>query len=79
MIIEHTNKTHQAACSLAEGTRQNALAQAVLAGGGSAVVAAAVKASDVAFYRSVVASAKASGLPYGQFVEALIYLGTSGV
>lgn len=79
MIVSHENKAHAAACALAEGSRQNALAQAVLAGGGSATVAAAVKASDIAFYRAVVASAKAQGLPYGQFVEALMFLGTSGV
>jgi|GraSoiStandDraft_39_1057311.scaffolds.fasta_scaffold859904_1 hypothetical protein len=39
MVIEHSNKTHQATCILAEGTRQNDVAQAVLAGGGSATVA----------------------------------------
>jgi hypothetical protein len=78
VVIEHINKTHQASCIAAEGTRQNALAQAVLAGGGSAAVAAAVKASDVAFYRAVIASAKANNQPYGQFVEALSFLGTGG-
>ncbi|MCK1707627.1 MULTISPECIES: hypothetical protein [unclassified Bradyrhizobium] len=78
MVIDHVNRTHAAACSAAEGNRQNALAQAVLTGGGSAAVAAAQLASDIAFYRSVIASCKANNLPYGQFVETLQRLGTGG-
>jgi hypothetical protein len=59
---------------LAEGTRQNDVAQAILAGGGSATVAAAV----IKFYRAVIASAVANGQQSAQFGQALRDLGTGG-
>jgi hypothetical protein len=78
MIIQHANKTHETACIGAEGTRQQAVAAAYVAGGGSAVIAAAIKTSEIAFYRSVIASAQANNLPYSNFTVALLALGTGG-
>jgi hypothetical protein len=78
MIIEHANKTHQATCNLAEGTRQQAVSAAILAGGGSSTVAAAVRAAEIAFYRSVRDSAAANGQQSAQFHQALRDLGTGG-
>lgn len=77
MIIQHPNKTHEASCASAESSRQAAVAAAIAAGGGSAAVAAAIKTGDIAYYRSVIASAKANGQPYGNFLEALTWLGAS--
>lgn len=71
MIIEHTNKTHQAKCTLAEGTRQQEVSAAIAAGGGSATVAAAVKAAEQKFYRALRDSALANGQQSAQFSEAL--------
>jgi hypothetical protein len=64
VIIQHPNKTHEASCASAESSRQ-------------AAVAAAIAAGDIAYYRSVIASAKANGQPYGNFLEALTWLGAS--
>jgi hypothetical protein len=69
MIIDHPNKTHAAACVLAEGTRQ-----AAMAGNPSAATA---KAADIAFYRAVANSAAANGQPYAVFVETLRTLGAT--
>jgi hypothetical protein len=78
MIIEHTNKTHQAACVLAEGTRQQEVSAAIIAGGGSPTVAAAVRTAEIKFYRAVIASAVANGQQSAQFGQALRDLGTGG-
>jgi hypothetical protein len=78
VIIEHTNKTHQTTCIAAEGTRQNDVAQAILAGGGSGVVAAAVRTAEIKFYRALIASAVANGQQSAQFGQALRDLGTGG-
>ncbi|MGY3358843.1 hypothetical protein ACVWZK_005506 [Bradyrhizobium sp. GM0.4] len=78
MIIEHANKTHQATCNLAEGTRQQGVAAAIAAGGGSATVATAVRTAEIAFYRTVRDSAIANGQQSAQFYQALRDLGTGG-
>jgi len=78
MIIEHTNRTHAAACVAAEGTRQQAVAAAIAAGGGNAVVAAAVRTAEIAFYRALRDSAIANGQQSAQFSQALRDLGTGG-
>ena len=74
-IIQSDNKTHAATCATSEGSRQNDVAQAVIAGGGSATVAAAVKTAEVAHYRRVIASCQATGQPYAQFLETLRFMG----
>jgi hypothetical protein len=66
------NKTHDDAVAASEGSRQSA----VKAPGASQ---ATVKAAEIAHYRACIASAKANGQPYQQFVEALMELGTGGV
>jgi hypothetical protein len=76
MRIISDNKTHEAACVTAESARQTAVAAAIAAGGGT--VQSAVKTAEIAFYRSVVASCLANGLPFGNFTQALRDLGTGG-
>lgn len=79
MIIgDHINKTHQAACVAAEGTRQQEVSAAIVAGGGTAVVAAAVRTSEIKFYRALRDSAIANGQQSAQFHQALRDLGTGG-
>jgi hypothetical protein len=78
VTIQHPNKVHEASCSNAEMIRQNDVAQAVLAGGGSATVAAAVKAAEIKYYRALVASCQANGISYQGFSQALHDLGTGG-
>jgi hypothetical protein len=70
MVISHENKIHEVACSIAENNRQTAMA--------TAVTTAQVKAVDVAFYRAVITSCKAQGLPFSNFTHALWCLGTGG-
>jgi len=70
-VIQHENKIHEKACTIAESNRQ-----AVVNAAGSS--AAAVKAADVAFYRAVIASCKTNSLPFSNFTYALIDLGTGG-
>jgi hypothetical protein len=74
-MISHTNTAHAATCALSEGSRQNDVAQAIIAGGGSATVAAAVKTAEVAHYRRIIASCQANNQPYAQFLEALRFMG----
>lgn len=74
-IIQSDNKTHAATCATSEGSRQNDIAQAIIAGGGSATVAAAVKTAEVAHYRRVIASCEANGQPFDQFNDALRLMG----
>jgi ferritin-like metal-binding protein YciE len=69
-MIRSGNKAHDDACAIAEGVRQS-----VVVAGASA---ATIKASEIAFYRSLVASAKLNGLQHGQFTSALMELGTGG-
>jgi hypothetical protein len=70
--IRSDNKVHEATCAVAEGTRQSA----ILAANGSA---SALRTAEQTFYRAVVASCKANGLPFVHFSEALhLWLGTDG-
>lgn len=71
MIIEHINAAHKATCVAAEGTRQQEVSAAIVAGGGSATVAAAVRTAEIKFYRVLRDSALANGLQSAQFSEAL--------
>lgn len=75
MGIQHTNATFNASAAAAEASRQSAIAAAKAAGGGSAAVQAAVVTGEIAYYRSLISSAKASSQPYGAFLEALTWLG----
>jgi hypothetical protein len=75
-IIPSENAAHAATCIASEGTRQNDIAQAIAAGGGSATVAAAVKTAEVAHYKRVAASALANGLQSAVFLEAARNVGT---
>ena len=68
-------KAHDDTCIAAEMNRQTAVAPAIAAGG---AVQSAVKSAEIAFYRSVVASCLANGLPFGNFTQALRDLGTGG-
>lgn len=70
MIIRSGNSTHDATCLTAEGTRQTAAASATQA---------AVNTAEIAFYRSVRASALANGCGVEASVSALRALGTGGV
>ncbi|MGY2906558.1 hypothetical protein [Bradyrhizobium sp. URHC0002] len=81
MMIRSEHKAHTAACEAAEMTRQSVIGSAKLvydAGGSHATYAAAVKAAEIAFYRSIIASCVAQGLPSSNFVPALLALGTGG-
>jgi len=77
-IFQSEHKAHAATCCDSEGTRQQAVAAAILAGGGSATVAAAVRTAEIVFYRRIIASCLANGLPGAQFGQALRDLGTGG-
>ena len=74
MVVQHTNSAHNNACAVAENSRQAAVAAAKSAGS-SAAIQAAVVTGEIAYYRSLIASAKANGQPYGSFLEALTWLG----
>jgi hypothetical protein len=76
--INSGNKIHQATCDISESTRQSAVAAAVATGGGSAAVAAAIKVAEIAHYRRIIASCVANSLPFSNFTQALINLGTGG-
>jgi hypothetical protein len=76
--IQHENKIHEAACNLSEGTRQNAVAAAIRAGGSGSTVGAAVRTAEIAHYRRVIASCVVNGLPFKEFAGALKDLGTDG-
>jgi hypothetical protein len=77
-VIQHPNKTHETTANSAEMLRQAAVSAAVAAGGGNATVAAGVKTAEIAYYRSVIASCVANGLPSSNFTQALRDLGTGG-
>jgi hypothetical protein len=76
--INSTNKAHQATCDASESTRQAAVAAAEAAGGGSATIAAAIRVAEIAHYRRIIASCVANSLPFSNFTQALINLGTGG-
>lgn len=70
-IFKTGNAVHDAVVVAAEATRQ----VAVSAAGNSQ---SAVRAAEISFYRTALASAKANGLPTANFIEALQELGTGG-
>jgi hypothetical protein len=72
-----TERTSQPAL-LPKGNRQNDVAQAILAGGGSATIAAVVRTAEIAHYRRIIASCFANGLSSSNFTQALRDLGTGG-
>ncbi|UPJ69884.1 hypothetical protein [Bradyrhizobium sp. 187] len=81
MIIRSGHATHDATCVAAETTKQAVIGSAKLAydtGGSLATYVAAIKTAEIAFYRSLVASCVANGLPSSQFYPALRDLGTGG-
>jgi hypothetical protein len=75
-VITSENKTHAVTCNASESTRQSAIAAADAAGGGSAAIAAAIKVAEIAHYRRIIASCVANSLPFSNFTQALINLGT---
>lgn len=69
--IIHPNRIHEAAVNTAEMNRQQGVSAAIVAGGGSATVAAAVKTAEVTYYRAVIASCAAQGIEAGGFRQGL--------
>jgi hypothetical protein len=69
-IIQSENKAHAATCVDSEMQRQAAMA--------TATTVAQVQAVDIAHYRRIIASCKSNGLPFSNFTQALINLGTGG-
>jgi hypothetical protein len=70
MIIRTGNAAHDAACLTAENTRQGAMVNATQD---------QVRAAEIVFYRAVIASAKANGVPpNASVIQALRDLGTGG-
>ena len=67
--IKTGNLAHDSACAIAESIRQGAVAGASQA---------AIKTAEIAFYRSIIASCRAQGLPFSNFSAALRDLGTDG-
>jgi hypothetical protein len=65
------NATHDNNMTAAEGVRQVAVV--------GATTQAAMRAADIAFHRTGLASAKANGIQPGQFIAALLELGTGGI
>jgi hypothetical protein len=70
------NLAHKATSLASESTRQNDVAKAITAGGGSAVVALAIKQAEVAHYNRLAASALANGVESAVFVQAAAWVGT---
>ena len=72
--------THKQNVTAATGTKQSTIAAAVTTyrGGGTlATLISAVKAADIAYYQSVVASAQTNAQPTGGALEALKVLGAA--
>ena len=70
-IIVNNNAAHAKACNDSESVRQSAVTAAILAGGGSATVQAAIKTAEIAHYRTCVASAVTNSVQSGVFRQAL--------
>jgi hypothetical protein len=68
--IRSDNKIHEQTCSILESTRQAAVA--------AANSPAAIKTAEISYYRSIIASCVTNNLPFSNFTQALINLGTSG-
>jgi hypothetical protein len=77
-IITSENRAHSATALLSESTRQSDAAKAkaiFVAGGTQAVFDAATRASDIAHYQRLQASAIQNGVQSACFQEALWLLG----
>ncbi len=74
-LIQHDNKIHQNNCYAAEMNRQVAVAAAVATGGGSAVVAAAIRSAELTYYRALISSGTANNVPIDGFRQALHDIG----
>jgi hypothetical protein len=73
-IVQSGNKTHDATANTAEMTRQvtdDKARATFVAGGTDAAYAASLQASALTYYRALVASCVANGLPHTAFDEAL--------
>jgi hypothetical protein len=70
------NRAHKLACAISESTRQNDVAKAVSAGGGSAAVQATIIAAEKAHYARLAASALANGVDSAIFIQAMNQVGT---
>jgi hypothetical protein len=70
-VIATDNATHRATAQAAEATRQAALQAA-------GATTASIKAAEIAFYRTLRASAISNSLSPHQFIEALFELGVGG-
>lgn len=77
-VISSENRAHTVTCTDSEMNRQAAVAAAISAGGGSVVIATAIRTAEIAHYRRIIASCKANGLPFSNFGDALRDLGTGG-
>jgi hypothetical protein len=73
-VVQSNNLTHNANCLVAEGVRQNAVANVTMNPAGEAIMIAA----EIAYHRSVLASAKANGCGTEASMSALKLLGTGG-
>ena len=62
-IIKSDHRAHAVTCVASEGNRQNDVALAIFAGGGSATIAAVVRTAEIAHYRRIIASCLANGCP----------------
>jgi hypothetical protein len=74
MLSDH--KVHQTNCNASETTRQADVATAIALGGNAAV--AAIRSAEISHYRRIINSCTANGLPFSNFTQALINLGTGG-
>jgi hypothetical protein len=77
-IIKSDHRAHAVTCVASEGNRQNDVALAIFAGGGSATIAAVVRTAEIAHYRRIIASCLANGWSSSNFTQALRDLGTGG-
>jgi hypothetical protein len=81
-IIKTGISAHDTTANTAEMIRQvtdDKARATFLAGGTDAAYAAALRTNSITYYRALVASCVANGLPAGNFAQALRDLGTGGV
>jgi hypothetical protein len=74
-VVQSNNLVHNANCIAAEGVRQNAVAGVTMNAAGQATIIAA----EIAYHRSVIASAKTNNCGVEASMSALKLLGTGGV
>jgi hypothetical protein len=70
------NRAHKATALASESTRQNDIAKAIAADGGSAAVQAAFIVAEKAHYGRLIASALLNGVGSSEFVQAQKWVGT---